>query len=532
MRLQVISLVGFAVALSGVGISACTSGIPDNCEGTFTCPPGTDGGADVTLPDGQQPGQDGSNGDGDADPIARCADSLSTKEAPCLIDEQYSVFVSPNGTDGPNAGTKAAPFKTLGAALTAAKAARKHVIACEGKYEEKVVLGAPLDGTYLHGGFDCGTWTYDASKEVEVAPDTTGYALEIRGLTTGAFLEDIAFASKDATADGASSIAAFAVRSQNVRFIRAKLTAGKGKAGVNGADRADFGAAAPVGNNASGLTAGAAAENTCGSVVSIGGAGGAGGAANNGNPGTPAISPVYPTGYTGAGGMGGGLCTLGTGLPGSFGAAGIAGIGAATAGTLTESGWAPANGTPGGTGGIGQGGGGGAGAPAGGGGSGGAGGCGGSGGGAGQGGGASIALLVFESDVSLQNSTLTADEAGRGGNGGRGQKGQQGGNASIGAGSGCGGAAGGFGGSGGGGGGGAGGVSAGIVWKGTAPTINGTATPSANSLTGVTLRGNAALGGTAGPGGEPTQNVDPVSRGGANGTAGRAGQGVAVLKID
>jgi hypothetical protein len=114
--------------------------------------------------------------------------------------------------------------------------------------------------------------------------------------------------------------------------------------------------------------------------------------------------------------------------------------------------------------------------------------------------------VAFQSAVTFTNTTLISATAGNGGIGVAGQAGQStlstgGGNPSPG---GCLGGRGGTGGAGGAGGGGAGGISAGILYKGTAPTIDGTTT--ANFV-----QGQAGLKGTGGV---------PGTNDGINGPAG------------
>jgi hypothetical protein len=117
----------------------------------------------------------------------------------------------------------------------------------------------------------------------------------------------------------------------------------------------------------------------------------------------------------------------------------------------------------------------------------------------GQGGGASVALLVFESAVTIEASELVASDAGNGGDGAPGETGQQdagggGDGFGVGVSAGCDGGGGGFGGNGASGGAGAGGISAGIVWSGeTEPSVDDETTIEA---------GDAGAGGEGGTPGE------------------------------
>ena len=88
--------------------------------------------------------------------------------------------------------------------------------------------------------------------------------------------------------------------------------------------------------------------------------------------------------------------------------------------------------------------------------------------------------------------------------------------------------AGGIGGRGGGGGGGAGGLSAGLLYKGTPPSLDGASTPAADQHPGITI-GEKGLPGMKGLGGEAAQTTAPVSKPGADGSPGADGDARAVL---
>jgi hypothetical protein len=430
------------------------------------------------------------------------ADSNDPSADACVISETFGVFVAPTGSDAAGCGTKASPCKTIGKGLTVAHAASKRTYVCEGTYDEKLVIDASLAGARAFGGFACATWAYDATKKPKVAPSATGYAMVVDSVT-GATFEDFAFESKSAVNAGESSIALFAKNATGVVLRRCSVQAGAGMSGQDQTPPAPFASAAPSGNAGGISNGGGVAQNsTC--TTSTGGAGGQ--PATSGQDGTDGAPGPSNKGTIVA-------CQNSTGgLGGAVGGAGAGGTGASMWASFTPSGWTPSSGGAGGQGGVGQGGGGGASIDlTGGAGSGGAGGCGGIGGATGTGGGSSIAVLAYSSSVDTETCTLTAGSAGRGGNGASGQTGQAGGTKGNGFGNACSGGRGGAGGAGGGGGGGAGGVSAGIVWAGAAPTVNGTTTPSAVTLAGVTL-------GTAGTGGA-----------GAN--VGRAGAAGAVVQF-
>jgi hypothetical protein len=416
---------------------------------------------------------------------------------PCIINESNGIFVSPAGSDSA-AGTQVAPVKTIGKAMDLAKAASKSVFACgnNGTYNENLVVGSSRDGVNVYGGLDCTTtpsqWKYVATDLASVSPTTAGYALELQGLTKGATFEDFSFTSVGGANPGDSSIAVFAAGSTNVVFHRTTMTAGTGVAGQDQQQTLPYSNNAPNGADGTAVAGGGLNTNTACSS-SYGGAGGQpAGSGNNGGDGAPGPSNMGTVAQC-QGNTGGG--------PGVNGAVGSDGTGANSWATFNATTWSPSAGSAGGPGAVGQGGGGGASVDTSGGGSaGGAGGCGGVGGSAGGGGGSSIAVLAFQSSVDLESCTLNASTPGRGGNGAAGQVGQTGGaHGGINMGSNaCTGGKGGNGGNGGGGGGGAGGLSAGVVWLGTAPTINGASVPSASTLANVST---AASGGAAGAGG-------------------------------
>ena len=468
----------------------CIASEPSNSTGT--CAAGADGGpacgfkCDATyhacngqcLPDSNDPSMD-----------------------PCVLTEQFGVFVAPApmGSDAAGCGTRAAPCATVDHAMDIATASASphvtRVYACgsAGNYDEHVLVNASRDGLTLFGYLSCpggGAWAYDATKKATAAPTSVGYALELSGLSTGATFESFAFQTGAASGGGASSIAVFAHAAVGVMLKNCAITAGVGVQGQDQVQPAPFGSAAPTGSPGSLLAGGPETPNlTC--PTSTGGAGGPpAGSGNSGSDGTP--------GPSNKGTVSGCQSSIGGGA-GATGGNGNAGGGAANWAAFDGTGWTPAPGQSGSAGAVGQGGGGGASIDnTGGGGAGGAGGCGGAGGGAGTGGGSSIAILAFDSSVDAESCVVTAAAAGRGGNGATGQTGQTGGTHGSQFGNACLGGKGGNGGNGGGGGGGAGGLSAGIVWIGTAPIVNGAATPSATTLSGFTsgTAGLAGLGAT------------------------------------
>lgn len=435
---------------------------------------------------------DGSSGDGSGDGAPACDPS---KDPSCVTDSS-GIFVSgSNGSDS-NAGTKEAPLKTIGAAVTKASGSKNNVFICAGTYAEHVKLTSAVN---LVGGFACADWSYAATNKPKVAPTDAGYALDIESVSSAINISDLEFDAIDGKNAGDSSIAVFA-NSSSVTFTRDTLSAGVGVAGANGTLTAlTFPNQSTLnGNNSDGGAGGAAQTIDCpgDAGTTVGGKGGDNGF--SGDPGQPALDG-------GAGGSTNVCAGPGTGGSGASGVDSQNGTGAATSGKISSDGWSPSAGAAGGVGGPGQGGGGGFGSAGFGGGGGGSGGCGGAGGGGGGGGGGSIALLENGASIALMSSSLATKSAGGGGAGVGGQSGQSPGGlhgTSAGA---CNGGNGGNGGAGGAGGGGAGGVSVGILYKGTAPSVDG-ATQNAISV--------ASSGGAKGAGGVSGTNdgIDGVAQ--------------------
>jgi len=453
---------------------------------------------------------------------------MDPKDHPVCVDDVFGVFVDKEGGVDSNPGTKAAPVQTVAAAISKLEG-KKRVFLCEGNYFEHLTIAKPFS---VHGGFACGTWSYSGTK-ARFAPNDTGYILQVALVTEPVLVTDLALEAVDGQTSGASSIAAFITRSTSVTLRRMSISAGAGVAGDDAVATADYvPPVAPDGYPGDDPAQAGKARQNPGCTASVGGAGGREGTPD-GRSGQASVASPFPESSTGAGGTSGGDCASGgAGVSGSYGAAGAEGAGASALGALDTTGWKPMNGMPGGKGGDGQGGGGGAwiaGAGVGGGGA--PGSCGGAGDAGGAGGGSSIALLVFDSAVVIDGSSLVTKDAGAGGKGGDGQKAQlPSETAAPATGDACGGGLAGVGGSGGGGGGGAGGSSIGILYKGLAPIIDGNSTAAVADLGSVTL-GSGRPGGAKGVGGAAARAIAPASRGGADGTAGVDGIAQAVVGL-
>jgi hypothetical protein len=466
---------------------------------------------------------DGSGGEASIDAGPPCDATASPKSNACVLDTAYGVFVAVPagdagaGSDGGDAtaptvadGSPSKPFGSIAYAL-ARLGGRSRVYVCDGTYKEQLTITTPVS---LYGGLSCagGLWRWDGGSTQVLSP-TPDYALSITGLNTAAIdIQDLAFIAPDATAPGASSVAAI-IAASSVTLTRVVLAAGRGATGADGVTgKSNWGGQQPPDFGLPGST-------VCGNGDSS--TGGDGYQTSSGPPASAGTSKP-PAQISGAGFDGAPGAINVDGDPGANGWPRSAGEPAGNTGTLALSGneWLPSQGTDGAPGGPGQGGGGGGawdqagnmcsgGCVGGSGGS--AGGCGGAGGMGGLGGGGSIALLGNGAAISLVSSTLAASQGGAGGEGGPGEDGQPGAPSEPGMTGepGANGGAGGHGAGGSGGGGGTGGISVGVLFRG--------AKPIADATTGIT----PGVAGAAGSGGVPgSQNQTYAGRAGSPGLPG------------
>jgi len=454
---------------------------------------GASGGASGTTGRSGEGGTELIAGTGGAPP-APCDGSLSPDVDGCVISDDYGIFVAPTGDDASADGSQLHPYATVRSALSSV-AKIKHVYVCAADYEELATLEIP-DRVSIYGGFTCGsgTWKYDSPLPAHLVSKSP-IGATITDAKVGVVIQDVRLDAANAEdGTGASSFGLMISGSQKVALKRVEIRAGKGgkgRAGTDGASIPDSiasgdaqkGKAAECGTVTPQLAGGTAVGVQC---TSQGGKGGDGikgdqsSTIRDGGPGFPGasngIAASQSPNVSGGDGKAGAA-----GMPGMLGAA------APSAGTFIGSSFMVASGGDGTSGQPGQGGGGGAsslapsacvGAS---GGAGGMGGCGGTPGTGGGGGGASVAVLSWNSSLSLDACTLLARDGGAGGNAGKGRGGGTGkagglggaGNTDNNVGEGGAGGKGGNGGNGGSGAGGTGGPSIALFWNGTMPLMIG-----------------------------------------------------------
>lgn len=436
-----------------------------------------------------------------------------------------AIYVARTGSDTA-AGDKAAPLKTIAAAITKASASTPAVAVFVkgGVYPEAIAMKA---GVSVYGGFD-DAWTQTAAMPT-VIDGPSSPAVTFDGIMIDTVLSTVTVKSADATAPGSSSYAIVITGSKQIELRGVSVLPG---AGANGTDGTDGGNG---GNGSAGTIGNAGVERSSAFLCNNRGlpAGGGGGASSCGRTGGTGGQPGTGSSGGSVGGTGAGGTAGGPGAPsesqdgtvggtGGSGGGGTSGAGGIEIGTFAGVSYIPANGGGATSGSPGNGGGGGGGGGGGttscdstgsSGGGGGGGGCGGTAGTAGTGGGGSFGVIAIDSAVVVRASTVTGNRGGTGGRGGKGGSGGTGGPGGPGGpyggsneqddgGNGAAGGPGGRGGAGGHGGGGGGGPSAALVCIGTASI----AIPQSTVEGGLVGDGGPSMG-TAGMPGVSTRAI-------------------------
>jgi hypothetical protein len=403
----------------GVGVCLhtvdnCAGGLPQGCNPDEGKQPGDD--PDPLFTDSNCDGQDG--------------------------DVHLAVFVdAQSGNDG-WPGSQEQPVKTIARGiLLALQMGKPHVYVSKGDYTEKVAI---QPGVKVFGKFDRETgWTRSHTNVTTIYGGVI--AVECGGVTVPTTLSGFSVVASSNPAG--SSIGILVNNCPGLLLEDLDIRSGDGGNGLSGQN----GANGPGGSD--GVKGGSGCEYDCDCLIcvgqcgecsrpaggnggssvcgSTGGKGGNGGNSNgSGLPGMPAATGA--SGGQGGGNMGNGQ----VGINGNDGGAGSDGPGGSGLGTLTASGYVPADAQAGQSG-VHGGGGGGGGAGGGdnpeffsccmtygsAGGGGGGGGCGGEGGKSGKGGGASIGIAVVYGALAVHELNITTGKGGAGGNGGLGGQG-------------------------------------------------------------------------------------------------------------
>jgi hypothetical protein len=345
-------------------------------------------------------------------------------------DAAKRVHVSKDGNDV-NAGSAAAPMKTIQAAIDRAITDGADVYVESGVYAETITL---RNGVSLYGGFlrSGATWLRDVSAYTTTINSSSNSAITATS-ASNLTVDGLTVVAADATMPGTSSTAILIRGGTDLNITNNTLWAGNGAAGVAG-DPGTAGArgnnGSTVGGNTQGGGSGGAAVGSGFAKSGAGGSGGDGGGAvgGNGDSGSGGGSGSSSQVAGGGGGSGGSGNQADNGSNGGSGRTGVAGSHGAAGqeiGSLSPAGYEVSNGGNGGVGGGGSGGGGGGGGEGStltkgtGGGGGSAGGAGGTPGGGGQGGGGSFGIVVANgaASVNIADNTITTKDGGSGGSG-------------------------------------------------------------------------------------------------------------------
>lgn len=433
-----------------------------------------------------------------------CVVSADPSSSSSCLSEAYALFVdAANGRDE-NPGTKAAPLKTLAAAVDLDRlAGRRRIYVTSAAQSGNFVL--PI-GVSLAGGFTA-AWERPAGQTTAIdGVAGKGPTVSVVESPEDVVLSDLVITSPTTTF-GESSIGVF-VAAKTVTVYRLNVHSGLAGDGVRKAVQSNRRK-----ENGGGVTADTSA-NIC--TCSLYGTTTGGGAGASGQPGNAGTSNPAASGGGRNGEGGGASCT--DGHPGGDGAGGAGGTSSPFVATIDSSGWHASDGLDGKPGEPG-GGGGGAGN---GGGSGACGGCGGAGGRGGGAGGSSIGVVAYQCMLTLVATTIASEGAGRGADGGKGEIGELGAAGGPGA---CKGGQGGTGGGGGGGSGGAAGISAAVARTGGELKYGADTT--------LTQKGGGQQGGKGDPGeaaSATTLGLGQAGHAGAPGAAAPASYPVIVLQ--
>jgi hypothetical protein len=412
-----------SASCSDVSCADAGSGVDSN-DGGYTPPPPPDA---ACIPSGDADLPDDDFNDSNCDGIDG--------------DRARAIFVAPAGSDSAS-GAVELPVKTIAKAIALATAAHKDVYVCTSTYAEAITIA---QGVGIYGGYDCQHGWQRSNDRATIAP-SKGIPLSVRDAAATVTIDRLALKAADAYDASASSIAALVARSPSVAFNHASLEAGRGADGTMPDPPHARAAAATAGGDGQPAQLDCDVNATlqpaeCERYGAAGfrsgdftheGLGGPGGRGGNRQLTPQDLHPGLSGGPSGVGGIGGGDGRDGlSGLPGTDGASGKsanAGVGA-----FTADGYVASNvGSDGVAGSPGGGGGGGAGGASsctptsdcsltsrycvgGGGGQGGYGGAGGDPAKGSGAGGASIALLAFDSAVSLVRTQIGTATGGRGG---------------------------------------------------------------------------------------------------------------------
>lgn len=377
---------------------------------------------------------------GDPDAGPKKAPVVNGTPDPSEFTESFGVFVAPNG-QAAAAGTRKQPLASIQAGIVLGKSLGKRVYVCGGTFRESMVMA---DSISVIGGLDCSReeWRPGTTRTRVEAPASP--AVAAKAIASATRMENLEIIAPDASEPGASSYGLLAVESPGLSLVSSRVEAGNGRKGADGVDGIQLVQTGTL-NGANGRSQGDACFGLAcsnnpgippgGTSICTGAAGKDGAQGGNGGTGglynfNGGIFGWVPVSASSAAAVGG-LRSEGVAAKGTDGTSAAAG-----AVRLSADGYLPAGGTAGTDGDPGKAGSGGAGVKPSGtppadpdfpnrtprwfgsnGAGGGAGGCPGLAGTPGSGGGASIAIVVVGSPMTIDRSDLVAHGGGAGGRG-------------------------------------------------------------------------------------------------------------------
>lgn len=171
-----------------------------------------------------------------------CVGTQLPTEDPCVIDEPYGIFVSSSKGTADGAGTRAQPVRSLQRAVALAKTSGKRVYACAESYEEALTLE---NGVSIFGMFDCNRSNWPLAPRRAVVRSPSSPAVRATNITSDTRVEGVEFIAPNfgnlpPAQDAQSSIGLLAVNAPKLRIVEGRIRAGSGQDGASGADAPQY----------------------------------------------------------------------------------------------------------------------------------------------------------------------------------------------------------------------------------------------------------------------------------------------------
>lgn len=162
-----------------------------------------------------------------------CGLQLSPKEDRCVVDERFGVFVSASLGSPQGDGSRAKPLDKIQAGIDLAKTTNRNVYVCaEPTYREKLVLA---DGVSIFGYLDCNANWAVVAQRAPVTPDAIPVA-SASGIQKPTRIEGLEVRAPSQTMPQQSSIAVLLVSSPGLKLADMLVHAGDAGNGTDGVD--------------------------------------------------------------------------------------------------------------------------------------------------------------------------------------------------------------------------------------------------------------------------------------------------------